>query len=57
MGTTEWILLVLVIAIPLVIAVVVTLWTLEQARLRSRQHRRPGPRRPNVSGQGDGVEE
>ncbi len=49
MGTTEWVLLVLVILVPLVVAVVVTLWTLEQARLRSRQNRKPAPRRRDTS--------
>lgn len=44
-GTTEWVLLVLVILVPLVIAVAVTLWTLEQARLRSRQNRKTAPKR------------
>ncbi|MDP9354091.1 MAG: hypothetical protein M3R02_02195 [Chloroflexota bacterium] len=45
MGTTEWVLLVLVILVPLVIAVAVTLWTLEQARLRSRQNRKTARKR------------
>ncbi len=44
-GTTEWVLLVLVILVPLVIAVAVTLWTLEQARLRSRQNRKTARKR------------
>lgn len=36
----EWFLLiVVVIAVPLIVAVVVTLWTLEQARLRNRKNR------------------
>ena len=36
----EWVLLiVVVILIPLVIAVAVTLWTLEQARLRNKRNR------------------
>lgn len=39
MGSKEYLLLAMVILVPLVIAVVVTLWTLEQARLRSRQNR------------------
>lgn len=42
MGTQEYILLALVIVIPLVIAVVVTLWTLEQARLRNKKNRKDG---------------
>jgi len=42
MNTFEWFLLVIVvIGVPLVIAVVVTLWTLEQARQRKRANR-PG---------------
>ena len=41
MGTKEYLLLVLVIVVPLVIATVVTLWTLEQARLRSKKNRKP----------------
>jgi hypothetical protein len=40
MGTKEYLLLVMVIVVPLVIATVVTLWTLEQARLRSKKNRR-----------------
>jgi uncharacterized membrane protein YgcG len=40
MSGFEWFLLVaVVIAVPLVIAVVVTLWTLEQARARNRRNR------------------
>jgi hypothetical protein len=35
----------MVILVPLVIAVAVTLWTLEQARLRSKQNR-PRPAKP-----------
>lgn len=42
MTTFEWFLLiVVVIGVPLVVAVVVTLWTLEQARQRNRKNR-PG---------------
>ena len=40
MGLTEYVLLVLVILVPLVIATAVTMWTLEQARLRSKKNRR-----------------
>jgi hypothetical protein len=40
MGLQEYLLLALVILLPLVIAVVVTLWTLEQARLRSKKNRK-----------------
>ena len=42
MTTFEWFLLiVVVVGVPLVVAVVVTLWTLEQARQRNRKNR-PG---------------
>jgi hypothetical protein len=40
-GTKEYLLLVLVLVVPLAIATVVTLWTLEQARLRSKKNRKP----------------
>ena len=39
MGSKEYVLLGLVIVVPLVIAVAVTLWTLEQARLRNKKNR------------------
>ena len=40
MSTFEWFLLiVVVIGVPLIVAVVVTLWTLEQARKRQRRNR------------------
>lgn len=45
MGSKEYLLLAMVILVPLVIAVAVTLWTLEQARLRSKQNR-PRPAEP-----------
>ncbi len=49
MGLTEWFLLiVVVILIPLVIAVTVTLWSLEQVRQRSKKHR-PGAVRRRVA--------
>ena len=42
MTTFEWFLLIVVVlGVPLVVAVVVTLWTLEQARQRNRKNR-PG---------------
>jgi hypothetical protein len=44
MSATEYVLVALTILIPAVIAVVVTLWTLEQARLRSRKNRKRPPR-------------
>jgi hypothetical protein len=40
MGLTEYLLLALVILVPLAISVIVTLWTLEQARLRSKKNRK-----------------
>jgi len=43
MTTFEWFLLiVVVIGVPLIVAVVVTLWTLEQARQRNRKNRDDG---------------
>lgn len=41
MSGLEYLLAALVILVPLAIAVVVTGWTLEQARLRSKKNRRP----------------
>ena len=41
MGTREWVLTAAVIVVPLIIAVVVTLWSLEQARYRPKRWR-PG---------------
>ncbi len=41
MQTREWVLTVAVIAIPLIIAVVVTLWSLDQVRYRPRKWRPP----------------
>jgi len=40
MSATEWILVVLVLVIPLIIATGVTLWTLEQALKRNKKYRR-----------------
>lgn len=40
MSGTEYLLVALSVLVPLVIAVVVTLWTLEQARLRSKKNRK-----------------
>ncbi|CAN5340789.1 hypothetical protein BH09CHL1_BH09CHL1_24170 [soil metagenome] len=40
MGTQEWILLSLVLIVPLIIAMVVTLWTLEQAIKRNKKNQR-----------------
>ena len=39
MSSTEWVLVVLVILIPAVVATGVTLWTLEQALKRNRKYR------------------
>lgn len=39
MGAQEWLLLGAVIMVPLVIAVIVTLWTLEQAIKRNKRNR------------------
>jgi hypothetical protein len=52
---TEWLLVVLVIVVPLLLAVIVTKWTLDQALKRSRKNREaqsgrervPTPRAPN----------
>lgn len=46
MGLTEYALLILVILVPFVIATAVTMWTLEQARLRSKKNR--GSRSPET---------
>lgn len=58
MGLQEYALLAMVILVPLVIAVVVTLWTLEQARLRSKKNRKRTPPRvevPPTAGDGPSV--
>ena len=48
MGLTEYVLLALVILVPAVIATGVTLWSLEQVRMRSTRNRKrkaaPAPR-------------
>lgn len=44
MGTREWVLTAAVIGVPLLIAVVVTLWSLEQARHRPKNWQRPSNR-------------
>ena len=49
MSSTEYLLLVLVILIPLAIAVVVTLWSLKQASLRSRKNRKPLSRTDEIT--------
>ena len=43
MQTREWMLTVAVIVVPLIVAVVVTLWSLDQVRYRPRK-RRPAAR-------------
>ncbi len=48
-GTREWILTIGVIAVPLAIAVIVTLWSLEQARYRPKRKRAPGIRRDELA--------
>jgi hypothetical protein len=48
----ELILTAAVIVVPLVIAVVVTLWSLEQARYRPKR-RRPAPERSSTPGYGE----
>ncbi len=48
MGTREWLLTAAVILVPLLIAVTVTLWSLEQARYRPKRKRPPGIRRDPV---------
>jgi hypothetical protein len=48
-GATEWALLAAVILVPLVIAVAVTLWSLEQVRFRRKKVGPPPRRRPVAS--------
>jgi uncharacterized protein HemX len=40
MTTTEWLLLAIVIVVPAIIAIGVTLWTLEQALKRNKKYRK-----------------
>jgi hypothetical protein len=47
-GTREWLLTIGVIVVPLAIAIVVTLWSLEQARYRPKRKRPPSIRRDEV---------
>ncbi|MCC6791213.1 MAG: hypothetical protein IT336_05985 [Thermomicrobiales bacterium] len=51
MSSTEYILVALTILVPLIIAVVVTLWTLEQARQRSKKNRKKSASPPRGSDQ------
>jgi len=45
---TEWLLVVLVILVPLLLAVIVTKWTLDQALKRSRKNRESASNRERV---------
>ena len=40
MGAQEWLLLIAVVAVPLLVAILVTLWTLEQAIKRNRKNQK-----------------
>ncbi|MEJ7838099.1 MAG: hypothetical protein WKF81_04740 [Thermomicrobiales bacterium] len=64
MSGTEWFLLIVVVlGIPLLIAVIVTVWTLEMARQRNKKNRpqpatavkRQAKRKPAGSSSGDDV--
>lgn len=46
MQAREWILLTLVVVVPLIIAVTVTLWSIDQRRYRPKKRARPRPVRP-----------
>ncbi len=48
MSGTEWLLVVLVIVVPLLLAVIVTKWTLDQALKRSRKNRESAAKRERV---------
>ncbi len=50
MSSTEYILVALTILVPLAIAIVVTMWTLEQARMRSKKNRRLAEKKKSDSG-------
>jgi hypothetical protein len=45
---TEWLLVVLVILVPLLLAVIVTKWTLDQALKRSRKNRETAANRERI---------
>jgi hypothetical protein len=45
---TEWLLVILVILVPLLLAVIVTKWTLDQALKRSRKNRETAANRERV---------
>lgn len=50
MGTREWILTAAVVLVPLVIAVVVTLWSLKQVQYRRKVWQPPSARPEPMSG-------
>ncbi|MGH2532956.1 MAG: hypothetical protein ACRDJW_11720 [Thermomicrobiales bacterium] len=54
MGWQEYGLLAMVIVVPLVIATVVTLWTLEQARMRSKKNRKRAEAQRETAASPDG---
>ena len=53
MQTREWVLTVAVIVIPLIIAAVVTIWSLDQVRYRPKK-RRPAPGAAHETSSPDG---
>ncbi|MFN8591236.1 MAG: hypothetical protein U0031_07190 [Thermomicrobiales bacterium] len=57
MGTREWLLTAAVIVVPLVIAIVVTGWSLEQARYRPRRKRQSSLARDKALSAEESVEE
>ena len=54
MGSTEYVLLALVILIPLVVATAVTAWSLEQVRARSKKNRKRPQNGTKADPQGKG---
>lgn len=56
MDTREWILAAAVILVPLAIAAIVTMWSLEQARYRPKRHKSAAPPEERRSpGEGSGT--
>ena len=55
MQTREWLLTAAVIVVPLIIAVVVTMWSLEQVRYRPKK-RRPAPVAAREAAPADGAD-
>jgi hypothetical protein len=53
--TREWILTAAVIIVPLIIAIVVTAWSLEQVRYRPKKRRPSAVERQEPQGAGRGV--